>query len=262
MILNFLVYSGIFTGLCAAALSCFYLQLLNHRIYWEVPVFIFLATSMSYSILQSPLHNTRRPNSPRTDWYNKYHQHLKPFIIVELIALTIMCFFFTWGELIFFAHLGLLVLAYDTIFAFIKFPLRQIPYLKSVIIAYVWAMATTFPAVSIAEASPIYIVECFVFIWCLTVVFDLRDISIDKAVGLRTIISLIGEQPIRFLLAIIFLADAFYTSHILFAGGWWVAIISTVFYIAGVFTVKDKVSDYFLVFGIDSLILLRLCYLL
>ncbi|MCX6148649.1 MAG: UbiA family prenyltransferase [Candidatus Kapabacteria bacterium] len=80
------------------------------------------------------------------------------------------------------------------------FKLREIPYLKIFIISLIWSIVTVVIPVIRAEthieASKIMLImiERFLFIFAITIPFDIRDIETDKKAGMRTIPILLNEK--------------------------------------------------------------------
>jgi 4-hydroxybenzoate polyprenyltransferase len=80
------------------------------------------------------------------------------------------------------------------------FKLRQVPYLKIFMIAFVWALVTVLLPVIHAERSfNIWIIlalifERFLFVFAITIPFDIKDMAVDKKAGLKTIPLLIGKK--------------------------------------------------------------------
>lgn len=77
--------------------------------------------------------------------------------------------------------------------------LREIPYLKIFIIALVWACSTVLIPFVCSKPTSInnmflVLLERFLFIFAITIPFDIRDMKVDKRHGLKTIPLLISEN--------------------------------------------------------------------
>jgi len=80
------------------------------------------------------------------------------------------------------------------------FKLREIPYLKLFVIAFVWSTTTILLPVIHTERDLnnvdviLMLFERFLFVLAITIPFDIRDLNVDKSVGLKTIPIRIGER--------------------------------------------------------------------
>ena len=99
------------------------------------------------------------------------------------------------------------------------FRLREIPYLKIFLIAFVWAFATIIlPLIQanheiFSKNIFLLIIERFLFIFAITIPFDIRDIEADKQDGLQTIPLLLNERR-SFILSYIVLLISFSISFL------------------------------------------------
>lgn len=84
-----------------------------------------------------------------------------------------------------------------------SFKLREIPYLKVFLIAFVWSAATVLLTVIHADEeifnSTVLLVftERYFFIFAIALQFDIRDMQTDREAGLKTIPLLISEKKAR-----------------------------------------------------------------
>lgn len=80
------------------------------------------------------------------------------------------------------------------------FRLREIPYLKIFLIAFVWASSTIL--LPIMQSNTVFnkvdvtamLAERFFFVFAITIPFDIRDMETDKQAGLKTIPILFNEN--------------------------------------------------------------------
>lgn len=99
---------------------------------------------------------------------------------------------------------------YVSSFHFLKIPLRQIPYLKSSLIALCWVLVcVVFPQVN-QEQLPegMEVVALFCFFLALTVPFDIRDYDLDRG-KLKTPVQLVGIFPAKLIALCLLLCCAF-----------------------------------------------------
>lgn len=133
------------------------------------------------------------------------------------------------------------------------FKLRQVPYLKIFMIAFVWATVTVLLPVIHAEKTfdnghiLTLIMERFLFVFAITIPFDIKDMEVDKKAGLKTIPLLIGKKK-SIQLALLLLASSFILSaiHYSITAQWWLffavstSILSTAFLI-----LRKKINNSF-----------------
>ncbi len=133
--------------------------------------------------------------------------HLKIIQIFSLVCFLLMCFYMSRlsvRTLLFFIPLGLLTFLYAIPFlsGFQK-NLRNIAYLKIIIVALVWAGVTVFLPVFDSEiilGNSLYLiaVQRFLLVMVLILPFDIRDIQYD-AISLQTIPKKIGVKKTKIL---------------------------------------------------------------
>jgi 4-hydroxybenzoate polyprenyltransferase len=105
-----------------------------------------------------------------------------------------------WAAL---AHLAIISLAY--LLPLFGRPLRHIPYLKIVLIAYVWAWSIWLlpllgqPGGLQAPEHWAGFGERFLFLLAITIPFDMRDAADDRARGLKTLPLLLGHAGAKWL---------------------------------------------------------------
>ena len=72
---------------------------------------------------------------------------------------------------------------------------RDIPYLKIFLISITWAMFYIIPSQSLLSSDVLAIfLEKFLFIFAITIPFDLRDLEIDSTTGLKTLVHLLHPE--------------------------------------------------------------------
>ena len=186
-ILDFLVVSNIYVSLGVVSLTLLSLDIrrIEHpNLLW----FVFFATLFVYNFIR--LVNIK---STISLCESKRHQIIFRFrnffwFICIISALLSFYFFVTISEYIF---LPILVLGCVSVIYGLPiyknkshlFRLRDVPGLKIFLIAFVWAYVTEgFPALIIGE--PLYylaIFERFLFIFAITIPFDIRDVNYDSS---------------------------------------------------------------------------------
>jgi hypothetical protein len=191
-IMKVLVYANVFIAI--AAVSSYYLfsQLQQQISHINQLCVVFLGTFLSYNLCIFTLHP--RSKSPKFRFLWQYQVPLK---VVWWLAAVFLLYFLSQlptSELLYLLHLSAIAFFYS-----IPLPqkaLRNIPYLKIFLVAYVWASVTVFfPSLQFSTSSWVLFCGQFLFVTAITLPFDLRDIHTDHAQGLRTIAQGIGTRP-------------------------------------------------------------------
>lgn len=127
------------------------------------------------------------------------------------------------------------------------FRLREIPLLKIFLIAFVWSAVTILLPVMHSElsfkASELWcmFIERFVFVFAITIPFDIRDMAVDRLSGIHTIPLLLGEKRARQiaiggLLLFMVLTGVHYVPK----GEWHLALALSITSIISVYLISDK----------------------
>lgn len=200
---------------------------------WHPYLFIiFFATLFEYNIhrLVTVLTNKDALNSEKHHWVR---DNLKKFyfLVFFSIAGSALVVFLTKIEiLIALAPFAVLTLFYSIPVLGDKkqiFRLREIPYLKIFMIAFVWSSTTIIlPIIQSSQAfDPVHVgamlAERFFFIFAITIPFDIRDLEADLHSGLKTIPILIHEKKamtLSYLSLLIFFLISFF--HYQMLGEW------------------------------------------
>jgi 4-hydroxybenzoate polyprenyltransferase len=87
---------------------------------------------------------------------------------------------------------------------------RRLGFLKTILLALSWAYVTAFlpllkPAVLLAHTEIALLINRFLFMLVLCVLFDSRDISVDKVRGLHSIATDLKPRLLQFLIIILFI---------------------------------------------------------
>ncbi|RNI23504.1 UbiA prenyltransferase family protein [Rufibacter latericius] len=191
-ILDFILYSNMFISLCAAGLVWETYLLSGIPISLRLGGIVFFATLFVYNAdsLLPYKFNQEVPQTLRTKWIKANRLEL----IVISVASVLCALYLYWTaifELNFWFLLHLLVVAGLYSVPVVPegeryIPLRDIPFLKVFLIAYVWSAITVqLPLMEVdrdlfSGDSLILFVRRFLFLFSLTLVFDIRDVHKDK----------------------------------------------------------------------------------
>ncbi|MGE5395627.1 MAG: UbiA family prenyltransferase [Candidatus Saccharibacteria bacterium] len=166
---------------------------------------IFFATFFEYNLhrLITVISNPKALESDKHKWV-KNNRHF--FYTIVILSLTgfIISVALAKKEVIFtLAPIAMITLFYSLpVFKqdVFLFRLREIPMLKIFLIAFVWSAITILLPI-IQSGLPfdriqvgLMLIERFLFVFAITIPFDVRDMKIDQQSGLKTIPILIGEK--------------------------------------------------------------------
>lgn len=201
----FFVYSNLFIAGCAVLM----MYQTTHLFFQEDPgfdltCFVLFSTICSYSFHWYLTSGSVIP-SERIGWLKKNRY---VHIILFMIGLG--------GSTYFFLHLlsywfWLLIAAFATfLYSAPKIPhpwfrfLRRVAIGKTIFLAFIWMYVTSILPLIVSETSwnggmTLYAVSRFFFIYAICILFDYRDRADDKAAGVRSLITYLGEKSISIL---------------------------------------------------------------
>jgi 4-hydroxybenzoate polyprenyltransferase len=212
--MRLLVFSNIFIALAAVALSCqtYYLLEAGGRLQdqgtYALLALIFFATVFVYNLdrLVSASREDAVELTERHLWIRARRSWLWAAVGMSamggLVSLAFMSIDILWGLV----PLGVLSLAYSLpvmVRGDRKLRLKDVPGLKIFLVALIWASVTVvLPAlaagVDLFGADTIWVfAERVVFIFAITLPFDVRDLARDRQAGIRTLPMRLGADRTR-----------------------------------------------------------------
>lgn len=196
----------LFLGLTAVLMMMETIVLSNDNIHDPLQfLFVFLSTIVVYQIALSGIAVPVVPN-----WISKNKTWRILMVILFCILMWIALITFNVIEVIFLLSIFLSCLAYFTTVGNWK-GLRSLPVLKSVVLALVWSLVTVvFPLMSTwnTGAHLPLLLQRFLFMLSICIIYNLRDVEMDQAQGITTIASLAGERKTKLISIIILIAFA------------------------------------------------------
>lgn len=181
-VVEFYVFGNLHVALATTCLTL--ISLHNFGIEdWVLPLFVFFSTLLSYNFIR--LFRSVELES----WFHKWVADNKvALMVVSLISLLALLFLFfriAVNSIVVLVPIGLLTFLYSV--PLLGLPaLRSLPGFKLVLIASTWAFVTVvLPLVNygLVPSSDFYIIfmQRMLFVAAITLPFDLRDLSFDKA---------------------------------------------------------------------------------
>lgn len=165
---------------------------------------LFFATLFDYNLhrLITIITNKEALNNDKHRWVKQHLYLFYMVVAVSIIGFLCTVFYADKKVLVTLAPIGLITLFYSVpVFKTKKniFRLREIPCLKIFLISGVWSAATILlPVIQSAQSHSIenlitMLAERFLFIFAITIPFDIRDMKADAKEGLKTIPLLMGK---------------------------------------------------------------------
>lgn len=262
--LQFILSHSIFISLCAAALCWQAFILLNLRVDYFICSLVFFATLSSYNFywLISKYHFSDKKNM--AGFLGKHFSNVFFFL---LAALGLLVCLFVRPQLL--PAIGISVLL-TLLYSIPLWPVkkliftRKVGFLKTVLLAFTWTYVTVIiPAQQIIFISSISVTLLFtarfLFMLMLCIIFDSRDITVDKIHSLRSLATDVSQQTLSVIIGIVFtcyLATGFLLRYYFDDTAQLVAFFITGFVTLLVYRLSLKKQGYFFYyFLVDGLML-------
>lgn len=201
-ILNFYIYSSLHIGIAAVALIYQTCHVVGLTINWYYASFVFCATVFIYCAHRA-IGIQRMP-----DWLNEgrfaiikeYKSHIQIYALLGLLGCAVLFFFLPFRVMVLLVLPSLFSVAYVLPIFKNKFRLRDFNYIKIFLIALVWAYITAtipmcFESSNLEILTIIMIsLERAVFVFAITIPFDIRDYEIDEESNVTTLAHKLGKE--------------------------------------------------------------------
>jgi len=264
---DFILFSSIFVAACAVALC------MQTNVLLDLPFnsfsfycFVFGATLSQYN-LHYLIKTVAVENSHRLAWSQR-NKNFHFILLIVGIALILFSFFsFHLKHFIILAGLGGISFLYS--FPFLPFGkkrrIKDYGLMKIMTITLLWTLVTVwFPVNSMPFESNLFwfvFAKRFVFMFVLCLLFDIRDIDIDRKEKINTLAVMLGRKKsylLSYFLMILFLILIIAQYIYLPQKGFLIAmLISLAATFITVELTKKNNSDYIFLAGIDGMMLLQ-----
>lgn len=270
-IFNVYLYTSLHIALCAAGLYVFSAYVFAEAVNVYYTAFLINGTIIIYNLhrLSTPLLSTGETSSSRFLNYRK----LSPLMMILIIVGAVIAVY-SYYHLPHYEQLGLLVgvglsAAYSLPIFTDRKKLRDFPYIKIFVIAFVWVYLTLILPFFYSASHVLLIwlsIERLLFFMAITIPFDIRDYSIDQSTSLGTIPSLIGVSRARKLSVVLLVSGMIIVSGLMILGviTWQVAVallLTQMISVSLVLRAHENDSDYLFTFWLDGAIILPLLIL-
>ncbi len=266
-LLEFILFSSIFIAACAVGFC------IETNILLGLPLnsFSFYCFVFGATLLQYNLHYSTKKiavkNSERLRWsHNNKKLH---FFLLVVGGLLILFSFFSF-HLKHFLILGCLAaISFLYSFPFLPFGkkrrIKDYGLLKIVTLSLLWTLVTVwFPVNTLPVNGLLFtfvFVKRFIFMFILCLLFDVRDIEIDRREKINTLAVILGKKQcytLSYVLLLLFLAIAllqyFYVPQLSF---FLAMIISSLITFLVIQRTKKSNSDFIYLAGIDGMMLVQ-----
>lgn len=215
-----------------------------------MPVFIFMATYLCYHIQKVAFYYLY---DDLDKYHRKFYFNFKAYHVLIFSLLIASCLNMAVTSLQKRELMTLLTASLITVFyvkiPFTSYSLRNIPYIKPVVIAVVWMLVCC----ATHNALPyIYWIDCFGFIFALCLAFDLKDHHEDKSKNLKTFADMPPPLNKIFPLFCALIYAVFFYNYFN------QTIFCLIFMSAYTYTIYSKQSKWKFYILLDGLIILRL----
>lgn len=196
-------------SLCAVAQAAVTFHLIGAPPNKVILALLFTSTLGIYNfcILISPPKEPQRSSYLRIRWFFSHYRLMVTFTLISVLSLVPLFFLISMPSRLLLIFSGVISVCYGLpIFTLgdQKFGLRNIPGLKPFLITLVWVLSTVLlpileskelhlTTVSMQDTT-LLIAKRFLFVFALTVPFDIRDLFEDNKLGVKTIPVIIGEK--------------------------------------------------------------------
>lgn len=234
MLLNLfksIIHSNLYISFAALFLTLATQVQIGMQVQWHPYLFlIFFATLFEYNLhrLITVFFFPEALKTKKHQWVKENRSFFNFIVICSIVGFSIALYETDNLVLWWLSPFALLTLFYSTPLSKTKkgiFRLREVPFLKLFLIAFVWSSVTILLPVIYAKHSIdtwkviLMISERFLFVLSITIPFDIRDMEVDKEAGLKTIPLRTGKQlaeRISVISIVLFMAIA--TTHYLSIG--------------------------------------------
>ncbi len=237
--------------------------ILHAQVSWLYTSFVFFSTLALYNFPVLIPENFSAESSERHQWVRAHKKPLSALFLFSSSVSGILLFFFSPEFSLWFAPVALLALAYF----FPQTQLRGIAGIKTLIVAFVWTCTTAvFPLLlksgfdlhAFSGSNVTILLQNFLFIFPLCLLFNVRDIEEDRRVGVRTLPVIYG---VKFTVLICQFFLAFFAALVFFSPS--LKEVRTGLLLSGLLSAililfaSEKRSDIYYTLWVDGMILLQ-----
>lgn len=264
-VFDFFVFSSLFIACCAVLMVIQTCLLFDLQISILLCGFVFCGTVASYNFHWYLIPPAIENPSRKTAWNISNKTWHLTLATTGLLSAGIIVFFLRehWP---WFALIGLATFMYSAPMIphplFVK--LRKIAIGKTIYLAMVWSLVTTFLPLIIelerlGPSQILFFINRFFFIYAICVLFDYRDVAGDRAAGIRSLITYFNEKGVNWLFWISILVVIITSCLLIQPLGWLMIVLLNlpVLVLSLLYPrAKRDFSDYLYYFVLDGLMMM------
>ncbi|MDT8411669.1 MAG: UbiA family prenyltransferase [Vicingaceae bacterium] len=272
--IHLIVFSNFFVSLCVAALTYRTFLYFNLTPSNAMLVLVFSATYFIYNFQRLVRMNQKEIDEAnigfRMKWVYKNKQPIIFTIVIVAIILVVSLFYLNIKTILALAIMGFFSVVY--VVRFIPYnnkwlALRDIPFLKIFVIAFVWTLVTGFLPLISKDVNQInllhllFLSKQFLFVVAITIPFDIRDMKYDVEKDIKTFPLVVGVKNtlvLGMLLLLGFVAISSYEFLVFrtITMGLWIAEIIAILLVMVLLLLSKKQPELFYSFIIEGTSLL------
>ena len=194
LIIRFLINSNIWVAICALALAASS-EILLQTTNYQISQFVFFATIFTYNF-QRIISIQKEKGHAWKNWFNKNSGVVYLLMFFALLMSVYQLLNFKLSTQIAILLTGSLSFLYP-------FGIRKIPFVKIFVISFVWSVSTMLLLalennLSISQHIIWHLVSRFLFVFSITIPFDIRDLKYD-ADNIKTIPLFFGLEKSKWI---------------------------------------------------------------
>lgn len=251
MFLNQFARTSLPISIAAFLLTLFYSQLLSENLDLLRATINASATLLIYNF---SIHKEAFIASPKEFFKSHYYLGIILLTLLSMLVLIYSIRFIGALDYINYIHLLVLSLLYE---GPKSFNIRKIPFLKPFIISYIWTLSCIAPYYYdyIIFPSPIFIIECFTFIFGLCLFFDYRDTEKDQYEDIKTFANVLDLKQIKKILFVLWGFSTIF-AFIYFCFSYYL-ILMTLYHLIIIIKLKEDRPNWYYLLLVDGVIILR-----
>lgn len=199
-LVNFFIYSGLNISIAASVFSAEVFVLFGLDWQWSFLAFVFFSTLLTYSLHRIIGIRKTWESFPtgRFEIIKSFRLHIQLYALIAGVGLAICCFYIPFKQLLLFGVSGMIAFLYVLPVMHSQKRLRDIPYIKIMLIAITWSFVAHIPLFSDHFTNHnnlvtgLSIFEKLLYIFLITLPFDIRDLDIDAHQNVRTLAAKMG----------------------------------------------------------------------
>jgi 4-hydroxybenzoate polyprenyltransferase len=251
---KYLILSNLYISICALVHFIYYSLKITKSIQYQESIIVFFGTYISYHIMRFIPYYFKNPvDEDFILFYKSFYKSTAIFFIISVLVILFSIPSIGYFKLLNLIHLFVIVFLYEINSKWHR-GIRYIPYLKPLVISYVWAMTcvglnyNSVPEINLNELS-----GCFLFILFLSIPYDIRDIKYDGKQGLKSVVNLFKKRS-----SFIGVLSCFYVLFSILAylqNHGYLYLLTAPIYILLLAIANKSKNESFYAYGFDGLIL-------